>query len=80
MLRAKAKKIESEIQEVEFEDKTADRRQAVSLKAMEVRRLDQDRTGEYGTEAVGYNVSESTNHYLARREITARYVTLEFQN
>ena len=65
---------------MELEDKAADRRQAASLKVMEVRQLEQDETGDYETEAVGYSVSESTNRYFARREITARYVTLEIQN
>lgn len=65
---------------MELEDKAADRRETASLKAMEVRRLEQDRTGDYGTEAVGYNVFESADQYFAKKEITARYVTLGIHN
>lgn len=79
-LREKASKIKSEIREVELEDQAADRRESACIKAMEVRRLEQDRTGNYGTKAVGYNVSESADGFLAKREITARYVTLGIHN
>ena len=78
-LRAKAKLIKNEIEEVELEDKAAERRESERHKAMQVRRMEQDRTGDYGTEAVGYNVSQSADDYFAKQELTARSVTLRIQ-
>ena len=78
--KEKARKIKNEILEVERERKAADRRQSESLKAMELKCPEQDRTGDYGTDAVGYDVEESIDFRYAKREDTSRCVTLNIKN
>ena len=79
-LREKARKIKNEIQDVELQCKAAKKKRHDTLKAMEIRRSEQDRTGDYGGEFVGYNVSESAQFHFARQEVTARYSTLRIQD
>ena len=43
------------------EGMTANERQSESLKVMELKRPKQDRTGDYGTDAVGYHIEESVH-------------------
>lgn len=47
---------------------------------MEIRRSEQDRTGDYGREHTGYCATESTHDFFARRELTSRCTTLRIQD
>lgn len=78
-LREKASKIEKEIRKAELEVKAAERRYSEVLETMRERRLEQNRTGDYGSEAVGYKVSESEYFCIAKRDDTARFVILEIE-
>lgn len=75
----KGRKIMEEMHEVELERDAVDKRRTEILETMEERRLEQDRTGDYGTEAVGYNVSEPLEFYFAKHDGTARSVILNIQ-
>ena len=75
-LRVKASRIEKEIEKVELEEKAADKRFCEALKVMRERRLEQDRTGDYGTGAVGYKVDIPMDLYFAKGDVLARFVTL----
>ena len=79
-LREKARKIKYKIQDVELQCKAAEKKRDDTLKAMEVRRSEQDRIGDYGSEYIGYNVFESTHYCFARQEDTARYSSLKIQD
>ena len=72
----KASQIKQEMQKVELEKQATDKRYAESLEAMERRRFEQDRTGDYGTEAVGYHTYESHDLFCAKRDGTGRRVFL----
>ena len=79
-LKETSRNIKKQILEVDREEKAADRRQSESLKTMELRRSERDRTGDYGTDAIGYDVEESVDFRLAKRNLTSRCVTLEVEN
>lgn len=76
-LKEKASKIKKEVQELELENDAVDRRHTETLKAMSKRRLEQDRTGDYGTDAVGYNVYEPADLYFGKQDLNARCVFLK---
>ena len=79
-LREKARKIKHEIQDVELQCKAAKKKRDDTLKAMKIRRSEQDRTGDYGGGYIGYSVIESAHYHFARQEVTARYSTLRIQD
>ena len=78
--REKARKIRNEIQAAELEEKTAEKRRTETLKRMEVKRLEEDKTGDYGTEAVGYDVEESEEFRNGKRNDDSRCLTLKIEN
>ena len=72
--------IKNKIQDVELLGKAAKEKRDDTLKAMEIRRSEQDRTGDYGSEYIGYKAFESADHYVARQQVTARCSSLKIQN
>lgn len=69
-LRENASKIKEEMQGVALEGRAVDKGRTDILGAMQKRRLVQDRTGDYGPEAVGYNVCEDPDSYVAKKIIS----------
>ncbi|KAF6232406.1 hypothetical protein HO173_009511 [Letharia columbiana] len=79
-LRENASKIKKEMQGMALEGRAVDKRRTDILGAMQKRRLVQDRTGDYGPEAVGYDVCEDPDLYVAKQDHTARAVILKIEN
>ena len=75
-LEKKARTIENEIHQVGLERKAAATRESEARRAMEVKRSEQDRKGDYGTNAVGYNVCESADLWHAKQQLNSRFAML----
>ena len=75
-LEKKARTIENEIYQVGLERKAAATRESEAWRAMEVKRSEQDRKGDYGTNAVGYNVCESADLWHAKQQLNSRFAML----
>ena len=76
--REKARKVKKQRQEVELKGKGADKRHSESLGVVEVRQSEQDRTGDYGTEAVGYD-AKPVEFLLNKQDLAARGVILRIE-
>lgn len=79
-LKAEAGKIEKEVQELELERDAVDREHKEVLEAMNKRRLEQDRTGDYETDSVGYNLYESLDFFHGKNGENARVVNLKIES
>ena len=79
-LKAEARKIKNEVEELELERGAVHRRHEEVLEAMNKRRLEQDRTGDYQTDSVGYNVYESMDFFQGKRDYNARRVILKIES
>lgn len=79
-LKVKAGIIKKEVQELELERGAICQRYKEVLNAIRKRRLEQDRTGDYGSEYVGYNVWESPDFHFDKRDENARRVSLKIES
>ena len=78
-LKANASKIKNEILEVELKRTALFDRYADIIKAMKKTRLEQDRTGDYGTEAMGYDYWIPYDMFSCQNEVNARSATLKIE-
>ena len=79
-LSRQASQITKEMRDVELEEKAANERYTKAMRAMAETRLEQDRTGDYGTEFVGYKVSGSADDCFAKLGDAARRVFLAIES
>lgn len=75
----KAAKIKTEMQEVIRDREAANRTHDETLEAMKSRRVERDRTGDHGTDIVGYDSNEPIDFRYAKREDNARRVYLKIE-
>ena len=77
-LREKARKAKKQRLEMEMKVKDADKRHSESPGVVEVRQSEQDRTGDYGTEAVGYD-AKPVQFLFDKQDLAARAVILKIE-
>ena len=78
-LEDKAAKIKGDMQDLVRERRAVNKAHDETIEAMKLRRVEQDRTGDYGTKFVGYHVTGPMDFCLDTRQERARRVFLKIE-